>query len=273
MTMTNKLILTLLLLPFFATLKSQTFSGIFEECEAELKYLEQTGWDAFLADHDQQVAQGFRLIDIESSRVGGDERIYYGIYTESNLRDSVGMALNWSEFVALKRKMADEDYLMVDLHAFALNEVDRQYIGVWVKEELEHKIRSVSTRANLEKEIRSLGRRRYKLKRVHVVETPQGVPEYVALFHHSPAQEYNYLEFTTDRSDFARNMQERRDSGVNLIDYASFLEDGQRFYLGVYQKARYEYEFKIEENRPALEEVGSELKEKRGLHLVNLNVY
>jgi hypothetical protein len=144
---------------------------------------------------------------------------------------------------------------------------------VWVKEELEHKIRSISTRKNLEKEIRSMGRRRFKLKRVHVVDTPQGVPEYVALFHHSPAQEYNYLEFTTSREDFAEDMQERRESGVNLIDYASFLEDGKRFYLGVYQQARYEYQFEIKEELELLFEASKELKEKQGLHLVNMNVY
>lgn len=272
-TMTYRFFIFLLLASFFSSLQAQTFSGIFTENEAEMRYTQQTGWEAFFFDYRQQTAAGYRLLDVESNRVNGDERIYYGIYTQSNLQDSLGIALNWEEFVVLKKTMTDNGFLMVDIHAFALNERDRQYIGVWVKEELEHKIRNISTRDNLEKEIRTLGRRRFKLKRVHVVRTPQGVPEYVALFHHSPAQEYNYLQISTDLQEFQKNMRERLESGVNLIDYASFLENGERIYLGVYQKARFKYQFETKEDRKSLDEVGKVLKEKQGLSLMNLNVY
>ncbi len=254
-------------------LTAQGFSGIFQATEAEMRYRDTDGWQAFLADHEEQVAAGFRLIDLESKRVGGDARQYYGIYTQSSLKDSVGMALGWRDFVKLKRLMASAEYLMVDVHAFALNESDFQYIGVWVKEDIPHKIARLTTREGLKKRIRDMGKRRYKLKRVHVINTPDGEPEYVALFHYSTVQEYNFLHYTEDIESFKQDLFERRLSNVRLVDYATFLENGERYHLGVYQSGTYEFEFRQEADKATLDVDAQKLKTDNGLSLLNLNVY
>lgn len=258
---------------FMSHLSAQKISGIFMPTEAEMAYTTVEGWSNFLADHDAKSTQGLRLIDLESSRVGGDQRVYYGIYTESGLRDTVAMALGWRDFVKLKRTMNTAGYTMDDVHAFALNERDFQYIGVWVKEETPHKIARLTSRAGIEEQVREMGARRYKLKRLHVINTPDGEPEYVALFHYSAVQEYNFLYYTKDLADFRKDLEERRLSDIRLVDYASFTENGERFYLGVYQRGTYDYAFERHDEQQNLEEVAQKLKKERGLSLMNRNVY
>lgn len=257
----------------FSQVGAQKISGIFMPTEAAMAYSTIQGWDNFLADHDQKNTQGLRLIDLESSRVGGDQRVYYGVYTESGLRDTVLMALGWRDFVKLKRSMNAAGYTMDDVHAFALNERDFQYIGVWVKEETPHKIARLSSRVGIEKQVQEMGERRYKLKRVHVINTPDGEPEYIALFHYSAVQEYNFLYYTKDIADFRKDLEERRVSNVRLVDYASFTENEERFYLGVYQRGSYDYAFERHDEKQAFDQVAQKLKQDRGLSLMNMNVY
>ncbi|MEL6273888.1 MAG: hypothetical protein AAFU03_02125 [Bacteroidota bacterium] len=271
--MTFRFTLLFALLTTAYTLSAQQFTGIYQPTEAEIVYSQATGWQAFLDDHKQQVQKGLRLIDLESSRVGGDERIYYGIYTQSSLKDSVGMALGWRDFVKLKRLMAAKDFLMVDVHAFALNESDFQYLGVWVKEDIPHKIARLTSRQGLEKRIADMGKRRYKLKRVHVLSTPDGEPEYIALFHYSTVQEYNFLHYTESLEAFQKDLKERYVSNVRLVDYATFYEKGERYHLGVYQTGTYEDQFVQFDNKSGLEAEGKKLKADKGLSLLNLNVY
>ena len=96
--MTKRLFTTALFAVLANVLLAQGFSGIFQATEAEMRYTDTEGWEAFLDDHEAQVTDGFRLIDLESNRVGGDARHYYGIYTQSSLVDSVGMALGFQRF-------------------------------------------------------------------------------------------------------------------------------------------------------------------------------
>lgn len=251
----------------------QQFSGIYQPTEAKMDYRELKGWEAFLADSELQNQKGLRLIDIESSQIGGDERIFYGVYTESNLRDSLGIALGWREFVELKREMASKEYTMVDVHAFALNERDTKYIGVWVQEENDHKIAKMTSRSGLDRRIQEMGRRRYKLKRVHVLSTPDGEPEYIALFHYSPVQEYNFLHYSEDITEFMEEFNERVKSKTRLVDYATFWENGKKYHLGVYQNGDYDYRFLLNADKQELDKEGAILKEKNGLSLLNMNVY
>lgn len=249
------------------------FSGIYQPTEAKMEYKEASGWEALLAVSQEMNAKGFRMIDIESSQIGGDERTYFAIFTESSLQDSVGIALGWRDFVKLKRKMASAEYSMIDVHAFALNESDTKYIGVWVKENTDHKVAKMTSRVGLDRRIQEMGRRRYKLKRVHVLSTPDGEPEYIALFHYSPVQEYNFLHYSEDMEDFMREFNERIESKTRLVDYATFWENGKKYHLGVYQKGDYDYRFLQQADKEHLETEGSKLKEEKGLSLLNMNVY
>ncbi len=270
--MKAQIIITALVFSYVG-LQAQRISGIFMPTEAVMAYSTLQGWENFLADHDQKNQEGFRLIDLESSRVGGDQRVYYGVYTQSSLKDSVGMALGWRDFVKMKRDMTTAGYTMEDVHAFALNERDFQYVGVWVKEETPHKIARLTSREGIEKQVQDMGTKRYKLKRVHVISTPDGEPEYIALFHYSPVQEYNFLYYTDDIADFRKDLEERRQSNVRLVDYASFTENGKRFFLGVYQTGTYDYAFERQEEKQSLDDTAKRLKTERGLSLMNMNVY
>lgn len=261
------------LLASVGLLAQTQFSGIYQPTEAKMAYEQARGWEALLTQSRQKNQSGYRLIDVESSQIGGDERVYYGIYTESNLRDSLGIALGWRDFVKLKRKMAAEEYTMVDVHAFALNESDTKYIGVWAKEDIDHKIAKMSSRAGLDRRIQDMGKRRYKLKRVHVLSTPDGEPEYIALFHYSPVQEYNFLHYSENMDEFMREFNERIKSKTRLVDYATFWENGKKYHLGVYQNGDYDYRFLRNADKTALDAEGNKLKNERGLSLLNMNVY
>ena len=87
-------LLGLLLFTSLISSHAQNFGGIYQPTDAELDYTTSEGWEALMAEHDQQMADGFRLIDLESVRsaTGGD-RTFYGIFTKSSVQDSLGTFL------------------------------------------------------------------------------------------------------------------------------------------------------------------------------------
>ncbi|MEM6395669.1 MAG: hypothetical protein AAF741_04925 [Bacteroidota bacterium] len=266
--------IALIFCAFPILLTAQNFSGIFQPSEADLKYTNTRGWDAFESSQASYASQGYRLIDLESvrSQDGGD-RTFYGIFSQSSLQDSIGRYLGWADFVRAKRQMASNGWMIVDVHGYALNERDYQYIGVWVKDETPHKIAKLTTREGLDKRIDAMGKRRYKLKRVSVIESPSGEPTFVALFHFSPVYEYNFVYYSDDSDDFKREYSERYQSNTRLIDFASFFDESKTWYLGVFQAADYEGDFRRSETKPELDATREDLKNERGLAMLNLNVW
>lgn len=265
-------ILATLALPL--SIFGQNFSGIFQPSDAELRYTNTEGWSEFEQMQTEYAGEGYRLIDLESVRgEGGGDRTFYGIFSKSSLQDSIGKYLGWTDFVRAKRQMASAGWMIVDVHGYALNERDYQYIGVWVKDDTPHKIAKLTTREGLDKRIEAMGRRRFKLKRVSVIESPNGEPTFVALFHYSPVYEYNFAYYSDDSDDFKREYNERYQSNTRLIDFASFFDEGKTWYLGVFQSADYEGDFRRSDTKPELDATREEVKSERGLAMLNLNVW
>ncbi|MEM7573734.1 MAG: hypothetical protein AAF433_12565 [Bacteroidota bacterium] len=267
-------LLGLLLVSSLISLNAQQFGGIFQPTDAELDYTTSVGWEALVAEQQQQSTNGFRMIDLESVRsTNGGERTFYAIFTESSLQDSVGTFLGWPEFVKAKRQMYSAGWMIVDVHGYALNESDTQYIGVWVKDDNPHKIARLSTREGLDNRIRAMGRQRFKLKRVHVINSPSGEPEFIALFHYSPVYEYNFVYYSDDAEDFRREYQERYQSNTRLIDFASFFDEGKTWQLGIFQAADYDVDFRRSSTKSELDSTTMALNNESGLSLLNLNIW
>ncbi|MEM9259071.1 MAG: hypothetical protein AAGA62_05455 [Bacteroidota bacterium] len=269
-----RLLVASLLLACSPTLFAQQFSAIYQPSDAEVKQITSSGWDAFLAEHSRQNAAGFRLTDLETYRDGGNPRQYVGIYSESPLRDSIGKASTWSEFIKMKRKMAKAEYTMIDIAAVVLNESDADFYGVWVKDETPtiHKVWLLNSREMILKRTRLMAKDRFKIKRVHVLNIPNGEPAFVVLYHFTPINRFNFLFFADSLADFNKERDARRRSKVELIDFDRFREGDKTQYVAIFQDGEYDSEFITDKPIDQVNAKASELKTSRGLKLVNLSV-
>ncbi|MFK8161760.1 MAG: hypothetical protein AB8H12_04790 [Lewinella sp.] len=252
----------------------QQFSAIYQPSDAEVRVVTKLGWDAFLADHASQQAAGFRLTDIETYKEGGAERSYVGIYTESPLRDSVGMANSWAKFIKLKRKMVKSGYTMIDVAAVTLNESDANFFGVWVKEAKPsiHKVWLLDSRETILKKTRDMAKSRFKIKRVHVLDVPNGEPSFVVLYHFTPVDRFNFLFFADTMEAFNKEATERKNSKVQLIDFDRFREGNTTQYVAIFQDGEYDSAFATAKPIADIDAKAKALEKERGLKLTNLSV-
>ena len=256
-----------------STVGAQELAAIYQPSDAEVRRVDKDSWEVFLSDHAQQRAAGYRLTDLETYRPNGGERRFAGLYTQSALRDSVGRAAGWAEFVRLKRLMASADYTLIDVAAVANNESDFDFYGVWVKEEHPtiHKVWFLNSEETTIERTTAMATDRFKIKKVHVVPVPNGEPAFVVLYHFSPINRFNFLYFSDTAEEFASEVGERRRSGVQLIDYAQFRVGNAERFVGIFQDGNYTSAFVP---RLPLGELGvkSDSLGGEGLRLVNLSV-
>lgn len=274
MTTMFKLLYTLLALLLTTSLYAQKFSAIYHPSDAEVKQITSSGWDDFLSEHDRQNTAGFRLTDLETYREGGDARQYVGLYTESPLPDSVGKATSWAGFIKLKRAMVKSGYTMIDIAGVVLNESDTDFYGVWVKEANPtiHKVWLLDSRETIVKRTRAMAKDRFKVKRVHVLDVPNGEPSFVVLYHFSPIDRFNFLFFADDMPSFRKELNQRISSQVQLIDFDRFRAGNEVRYVAIFQDGEYDAEFITDKPMDEVTATAAELKKSRGLKPVNLSV-
>lgn len=250
------------------------FSGIFHPSDAEVKQMTSAGWEAFLTEHRQQNAAGFRLTDLETYKVGGDERQFVGLYTESPLPDSVGKANSWADFIKLKRGMVKKGYTMIDVAGVVLNESDVDFYGVWVKEANPtiHKVWLLDSKETILKRTKAMAKDRFKIKRVHVLDVPDGEPSFVVLYHFSPIDRFNFLYFADDMDAFNQEVGERKVSQVQLIDFDRFRSGADVRYVAIFQDGQYQSTFLSDKSMTEIEAGARQLSTEKGLKLVNLSV-
>ena len=259
-----------LALPVFA----QNFSAIYQPSDAEVRTVTSTGWEAFLSENKAMTAAGFRLTDLETFKEGGDARSFVGTFTKSPLEGVVKVAEGWREFIKLKRKMVTEGFTMVDIAAVSLNESDANFYGVWVKEDNPtiHKVWLLDSRATIEKKTREMAKARFKIKRVHVLDVPNGEPSFVVLYHFSPVNRFNFLYFADELADFQAEYEERKGSEVELIDFDRFRTGNDTRYVAIFQDGAYQSAFLTDQPFGAIQTKSDSLAKNHGLKLVNLSV-
>lgn len=260
---------------FICTLASITYataqtyiSGIFQQTDAELEYVEGVSWDKFLAENQRLNAKGYRLVDIETSGIS-QERTFWGIYSKSGLDDKIEQALGWADFVELKRKLAAEGYVLADVTGYALNEADYTYIGVWRRGDTQHKIWKLDSSDALKLRTDEMVKDKFFLIGVKVITSPAGVTQYLALYHHNPLPERNYVFVTSDPKVFNTDWLQRMKSNVRLIDYDRYEEKGVTYYLGVYQSGDYEHLLLSDMEKLTFEDRWDRLEQQEDMRLVN----
>lgn len=263
-------LLVFLAFPTFA----QNFSAIYQPSDAEVRTVTKAGWEAFLSETGSLTADGFRLIDLETFKEGGDDRSFVGIYTKSPLEGVVEMARGWTAFIKLKRQKVKDGFTMIDVAAVTLNESDVNFYGVWVKEDNPtiHKVWLLDSRETIEKKTKDMAKARFKIKRVHVIDVPNGEPSFVVLYHFSPIDRFNFLYFTDSMEDFQQEYNERKGSQVELIDFDRFRTGNSVRYVAIFQDGAYESAFLTDQSFGAIQEKSDSLAQQLGLKLVNLSV-
>jgi len=270
----NRLLCLAFLLTLCTSVRAQNFSAIYQPSDAVVKSITSAGWDAFLAEHQNQRAAGFRLTDLETYKVGGNTRSFVGLYTESPLEDHVEMTSSWKDFIKLKRAMVKKEYTMIDVAAVTLNESDANFYGVWVKEANPsiHKVWLLDSRETIIKKTRDMARQRFKIKRVHVLNELDSEPSFVVLYHFSPVNRFNFLYFADSLEEFNKEYDERKGSKVQLLDFDRFREGNTTQYVAIFQDGEYESAFATDLPIDRINAKGDSLSKAAGLKLVNLSV-
>lgn len=255
---------------FSLSVHAQTFvSGIFQQTDAELKYIEGADWASFQEQNKAYNRKGYRLIDIETSGVSKD-RVYWGIYAESGVYDTIASVLGWTNLVQLKRSMAERDFVLMDVTGFAINENDFKYIGVWRRGNTPHKIWKLESSETLRRRTNEMALKNFYITGVKVINSPAGAVQYLATFHFNPIPERNYVFVTDDPQEFNTDWLQRMKSDVRLIDYDRFQENGKTLYLGVYQSGEYQHLLLRDMEKLTFEDKWDRLEQQEDLQLVNL---
>ncbi|TXF89775.1 hypothetical protein FUA23_08795 [Neolewinella aurantiaca] len=269
-----KLIFATLLVAFTIPSFAQNFSAIFQPSDAEVHTITKMGWENFLAETNSMTQKGFRLTDLETFKEGGDDRSFIGTYTKSPLEGVVEMAEGWTAFIKLKRKKVKEGFTMIDIAAVTLNESDVNFYGVWVKEDNPtiHKVWLLDSRETIEKKTKDMAKSRFKIKRVHVIDVPNGEPSFVVLYHFSPIDRFNFLYFADTMEEFEKEYNERKGSDVELIDFDRFRTGNHIRYVAIFQDGAYESAFLTNQPFADILTKSDSLATNAGLKLINLSV-
>lgn len=224
------------------SLQAQRLSGIFQTSDANYEYVEDVDWETFLAQDQSLNREGYRLINVETTGVGEDRR-YWGIFTQSTQGDTIIKTFGWADFVKAKRAMAADSFLLTAVQGYTINETDAHFIGVWRKEDNPHKIWKLDSHESLRQKTNEMAAQQFYIKEVEVLLSPAGTPIFLALYHYHPIPVRNYVHIANNEKDFATDWWERYNSKIRLIDYEQYNSSQGSFYLGVYQPGTYENKF------------------------------
>ena len=254
--------------------RAQNFSAMYQASDAEVQRVTATGFEAFQARHRSQNAAGFRLTDLETARRDDGRRDFIGLYTKSPLEDHLEVAHTWSDFIVLKRAKVKEGYTMIDVTGVVLNESDTDFYGVWVKENNPtiHKVWLLDSYESVLDRTKKMAADRFKIKRIHVLDIPDGEPQFIVLYHFSPINRFNFLYETASYADFEKQLRERRESKVQLIDFDRHRVGNEIHYIAVFQDGDFPTFFLSGAGIERVEAVGDSLKTAQNLKLVNLSV-
>lgn len=269
-----KTLFTAVVLALSVSAFAQHFSAIYQPSDSEVRTVIKAGWEAFLSETKSLTASGFRLTDLETFKEGGDDRSFVGTFTKSPLEGIVELAEGWKAFIKLKRKKVTEGFTMIDVAAVTLNESDVNFYGVWVKEDNAtiHKVWLLDSQETIEKKTRDMAKARFKIKRVHVLDVPNGEPSFVVLYHFSPIDRFNFLYFSDTLEGFQKEYNERKGSKVELIDFDRFRTGNSTRYVAIFQDGAYESAFLTDQPFGAIQAKSDSLAQEHGLKLVNLSV-
>ncbi len=248
-----------------------SYSGIFQESDADYKYIENQDWETFSITLESLQEEGFRLIDIETSGIG-DERRYWGIFTASEQESTYVNVTGWVNFVKEKRAKAKEGFVLIKVQSYPLSESEFQYIGIWRKGDLTHKVWRLDSAEGLAKKTDEMARDHLYLKSVEVVFSTAGIPHYLAIYHYNPLRNRNYVFITDDARNFGVDWLQRVKSKNRIIDYERYELDGETYYLGVYQPGEYETLTIRDQDKLAFDNEWERL-EKDGMFLVDWEIW
>lgn len=248
----------------------QIFSGVFHQTEAQMVYADKLTENALEGKVKEWNKEGFRPVDIESKMIDGT-RYYWLIGTKSDLKSELRMVTGWSEFVKLKRDMVKADYVVADLEAYALNELDHRFIGIWHQGDTKHKVWKLDSVEGVEKKTEEMGKDNYYPINIEVYQTPAKTTVYLVTYYYGPVSSQTYIYATNDLKAFNTDLLQRTKSGYRLIEYQSYNIDEQPQFLCIYQRGDYESKLLRDLDRSEFDGLW-ELQEKEGLHLVNVHI-
>lgn len=266
----KSVMLTLLLGLGQIAIAQQVFSGVFHQTEAQMVYADKLTEDALDGKVKEWNRQGFRPVDIESKLID-DTRYYWLIGTKSDLKSQLKVVTGWGEFVKMKREMVKADYVLTDVEAIALNEIDHHYVGIWHEGDTEHKIWKLDSVEGIEKKTEEMGKDNYYPVNIEVFQTPAKTPIYLVTYYYGPVTSQTHIFITKDTKEFNTDLLQRTKSGYRMIKYENFELDGEPHYISIYRRGDYESKFIRDLDRTEFDGLW-ERQEKEGLHLVNVHI-
>jgi hypothetical protein len=217
---------------------SQAYSAVFKNGDTPTEIGLRLSWEEFIQKHEQLQAKNFELTDVETGK-DLEVRYYFGLWKErkSPVNVMVKEIVGWDSLVMMKRKMADEQYVMQDIEAYAEGDKD-VYLVTWSPGTTRHKVRKLTSWQGLMNDHEDLGRQELHMVDLEGFESADGKTNYLAIYHRLSPDAQTYPFRAPDPESFSTDKIYRNKSRFFLFDFEQFEKRGQQFLFGLYDAQR-----------------------------------
>lgn len=232
-------LLMLCLLPaFYGTgYTQQSFSGIFQRSAASHIYLYDISWDDLQQKNKLLGEDNYVLIDVETLLKEGRVH-YWAIWKESKQSSSITQVQGWENLLKQKEKMAAQGMIIQEIENFLDPSGQEVFVVAWGRGSCEQLVVEFDSWEQLELQTKELGSGFFQLTDIETLEKKQGNRTFLALYQKQPPNEKGFPVMTSDSKTFYQNKVQRNKSGYALVDYETFKENENHFFIGLYKKAQ-----------------------------------
>ena len=248
------------------------FSGVFQETETELKYLEAANWEALSSQHKEMDSLGYRLIDLEGF-ANKDNSEFWAIWQKDTLYSEFHRMEEWVEVVKMKRKMVKLGFILDDIEVVTDQFGDIFFVGVWKKGKEIHKIWKLDSWNGLLKKNKEMARDYMVLVDIEPYIDQSGVFRYLAVYHPGGFFETSHVFTSDDQKAFNVDRLQRRKSGYRMMDFELFSSKGKSSYIGVFHRGTQKEALRQNLKKDNFEEHRQQLKANNSIQLVDIEIH
>jgi CubicO group peptidase (beta-lactamase class C family) len=188
--------------------------------------------DAFIAEYNQLVGQGFRLVSLASNVVNGNVELS-GVFDRSSTPQFVGLGRNFDQFVAEYGVQWNNGFRLVTFTANMVNGVVL-YNGVWNASTAGQFLGLARNQTDFINEYGVWWNRGFRLAAITAVVV-NGQPQYSGLWNPSTTPQFLAVGYT--RADFEAEFGRQWNASFHLGGMTGHVQNDQAFYSGFWNPA------------------------------------
>jgi len=263
------ILLTLIIfaLPVFG---QNAYTGIYHKTNSGRKYLRNITWNKLIESQRSFKAKGFQLIDVEARHEGKGKSVrFWAIWQKKSEESKIQSLKGWDAFKEENKALFQKGYKLVDIESYLDKNAERRYLGVYEKGTKPQRTRKYTTYDAFVKGLNSQKSEGYALSEIDFLTTKDKKIQVMAVFHKGPRNVYfrskTFKEFNELRKKQAKN-------GLQLLDFESYKEGTQNWYVAIMQNTGKKASFWHNLNWDSFKAHRTHLGKHRDLYLVDIEV-